>query len=143
MFANRYLARWRAAGLIDDKTAQRITAWELSQARPVWLWALAGLGAFALGMGVVAVVAANWERIPGWLKIAVNLALNGGAAAALFVAWQRGWEKTREILALLLAGLVLSGIALISQVYQIDGEVWQALLIWMAICTPFVAMVTR
>ena len=143
MFANRYLTRWQAAGLIDDQAARRITSWELSQARPVWLWALAGLGAFAVGMGVVAVVAANWELIPGWLKIAVNLSLNAATAVGVFVAWQRGWEKTREILALLLSGLVLSGIALISQVYQIDGEVWQALLTWMAICTPFVAMVTR
>lgn len=143
MFANRYLTRWRAAGLIDDDALRRIASWELTQARPVWLWALAGLGAFAVGMGVLAVVAANWERIPGWLKIAVNLGLNAGAAAGVFIAWQRGWEKTREILALLLSGLVLSGIALISQVYQLHGDIWLALLVWMAICTPFVALVTR
>ncbi|HKV00462.1 MAG TPA: DUF2157 domain-containing protein [Vineibacter sp.] len=143
MFANRYLSRWQSAGLIDAAGAQRIADWERAQARPVWLWALAGLGAFAIGMGLIAVVAANWEVIPGWLKIAVNLALNVGAAAALFLAWQRHWEKTREILAIVLSGLVLSGIALISQVYQLDGPAWQALLLWMAICTPFLALMTR
>ena len=143
MFANRYLSRWQGAGLIDAAGAQRIVDWERAQARPVWLWALAGLGAFAVGMGVLAVVAANWERIPGWLKITVDLALTVAVAAALFVSWQRGWEKTREILAIVLSGLVLSGIALISQVYQLDGPAWQALLLWMAICTPFVALITR
>ena len=143
MFANRYLSRWQSAGLIDAAATQRIADWERAQARPVWLWALAGLGAFAVGMGLLAVVAANWEVIPGWLKITVDLAANVAAAAALFVAWQRGWEKTREILAIVLSGLVLSGIALISQVYQLDGPAWQALLLWMGICTPFLALVTR
>ena len=143
MFANRYLGRWRAAGLIDDAAAERIAAWEQAQARPIWLWALAGLGAFAVGMGVLAVVAANWERIPGWFKISVDLSLTAALATATFVAWQRGWDKTREILALLLFGLVLSGIALISQVYQLDGEAWQAMLVWLAVCTPFLALVTR
>ncbi|MCW5882708.1 MAG: DUF2157 domain-containing protein [Anaerolineae bacterium] len=143
MFANRYLNRWHAAGLIDDAAVARITSWERAQARPVWLWALAGLGAFAVGMGVLAVIAANWERIPGGLKIAASLTLDGALALGVFVAWQRGWDKTREILALLLFGLVLGSIALISQVYQLDGEAWQAMLIWIAVCTPFLALVTR
>jgi uncharacterized membrane protein len=143
MFANRYLSRWQAAGLLDAAAAERITVWERGQARPIWLWALAGLGALAVGMGVIAVVAANWELIPGTVKIALMLALNGTAALGVFVAWQRGWEKTREILALTLAGLVLAGIALISQVYQLDGKVWQAMLIWFAVCTPYLALVTR
>jgi uncharacterized membrane protein len=143
MFANRYLTRWQAAGLLDPDAAERITSWERSQARPVWLWALAGLGAFAVGMGVLAIIAANWERIPGSLKIAVSLSLDAGVALGVFMAWQRGWEKTREILALILFGLVLGSIALISQVYQLDGKAWQAMLVWMAICTPFLAVLTR
>ncbi len=143
MFANRYLARWQSAGLIDNAAAQRIASWERAQARPVWLWALAGLGAFAVGMGVLALVAANWERIPGWLKIAISLSLDAAVAVAVFVAWQRGWEKTREILALILFGLVLGGIALISQVYQLDGEAWEAMLVWIGVCMPFLALVTR
>lgn len=143
MFQNRYLARWQAAGLLDADTVARIQSHEASTARPVWLWALSGLGAFAIVMGVMALIAANWEEIPGWLKIALDLALNAAAAVGLFVAWRAGWEKTRELLAILLFGLVIGGIALISQVYQLTGEVWQALLVWMIVCTPFLALVTR
>ncbi|QQS13402.1 MAG: DUF2157 domain-containing protein [Rhodospirillales bacterium] len=143
MFQNRYLARWQAAGLLDADTVARIQAHEASTARPVWLWALSGLGAFAIAMGVMALVAANWEELPGWLKIGVDLAVNGAVAAGLYFVWRRGWEKTRELLAILLFGLVISGIALISQVYQLTGEVWQALLVWMLVCTPFLALVTR
>ena len=64
IIAEHYLKRWRGAGLIDYGAAARISAWEATHRRPVWLWALSGMGALAIGLGVVAVVAANWEEIP-------------------------------------------------------------------------------
>ncbi len=143
MFENRNLDRWHDAGLLDDGTRERIRAWEAAHARPVWLWGLAAVGAFAVVLGIVALVAANWDAIPGTVKIGGHLALDAAVAVALFLAWSAGWPRTRELLALLLFGLVLSGIGLIGQVYQLGGTAWQALLTWMVVCTPFLALVTR
>jgi uncharacterized membrane protein len=138
-----FMRRWQAAGLIDSATTERIAAWEALHRRPVWLWAVAGMGALAIGLGVMAVIGANWENIPTWAKLAVDLALNVLCAAALFVFWQRKRAWAREFSALLLFGLVLSGIALIGQVYQLQSPLWRALLLWLALCTPFLALLAR
>jgi len=143
MLANRNLDRWHRAGLLDDDTRGRIHAWEAAHARPVWLWALAGMGVFTVALGIVALVAANWVAIPGRVKIAGHLALDIAVAAGLFASWRANWRRTRELLALLLFGLVLSGIGLVGQVYQLGGTAWQAMLAWMAVCTPFLLLVTR
>jgi uncharacterized membrane protein len=141
VIAEHYLKRWRDAGLIDDSAIARISAWEAQHRRPIWLWALSGMGALAIGLGVVAVVAANWEGIPAGAKLAVDLLLTGFCAVFVFVAWQRDQAWPREIGALLLFGLVIGGIALIGQVYQLQSDPWQALVTWLALSTPFLALV--
>lgn len=141
MIAEHYLKRWRDAGLIDDSAVARISAWEAQHRRPIWLWALSGMGALAIGLGVVAVVAANWQEIPAAAKLAGDLLLTGLCAVFVFVAWQRDRAWPREIGALLLFGLVIGGIALIGQVYQLQSDPWQALVTWLALSTPFLALV--
>ena len=143
MIAEHFTRRWQQAGLIDAALAQRILVWESAHRRPVFLWAMAGMGTLAVALGVMAIVGANWEDIPAWAKLAVDLALNVLCAAAVFIFWQRGQVWPREIAALLLFGLVLSGIALIGQVYQLQSEPWRALVLWLALCTPFLALTAQ
>lgn len=143
MIAEHFTRRWQRAGLIDDDLARRIVAWEAAHRRPVVLWAIAGMGALAVSLGVMAIVGANWEDIPAWLKLGVDLGLNAALAIAVFVFWRRERLWLREIAALLLFGMVLSGIALIGQVYQLQSEPWRALVLWMALSTPFLALTTR
>jgi len=142
MIAEHYARKWQAAGLIDDATAERIRAWEAGHRRPVWLWAVAGMGALAIGLGVMAIVGANWDDIPDTLKLAVDLALNAICAVVLFMCWRAARVWPQEIAALLLFALVLSGIALIGQVYQLQSDPWHALALWLALCTPFLALVS-
>lgn len=99
------------------------------------------MGALAIWLGVVAVVAANWQEIPAAAKLAGDLLLTGLCAVFVFVAWQRDRAWPREIGALLLFGLVIGGIALIGQVYQLQSDPWQALVTWLALSTPFLALV--
>ena len=141
MLAGHYLKRWRDAGLIDGGTVARIADWEAAHRRPVWLWALSGMGALAIGLGVVALVGANWEDIPAPLKLSGDLLLTALCAVFVFMAWKREQAWKREIGALLLFGLAIGGIALIGQVYQLQSDPWQALVIWLVLCTPFLALV--
>ena len=142
MFGERFAHRWQRAGLIDDNAVRRIVAWENAHRRPVWLWLITSLGALAIGLGILAVVGANWEDIPAWLKLSVDLGVTALLAAAVFVFWWRDLAWPREIAALLLFGLVLSGIALVGQVYQLQSPAWHALVLWLALCTPFLGLTT-
>ena len=140
MIAEHFTRRWQKAGLIDSALTQRILAWEAQHRRPIVLWGIAGLGAIAVSLGIMALVGANWELIPAWLKLATNLALNAACAIAVFVFWRQNWLWRRELAALLLFGLVLSGIALIGQVYQLQSAPWSALTLWLVLATPFLAL---
>lgn len=139
MIAEHFTRRWQRAGLIDGALAERIIAWEAAHRSPVVLWAVAGMGALAVSLGVMAIVSANWEEIPASVKLATDLGLNGLCAFAVFVFWRRDWAWRRELAALLLFALVLSGIALIGQVYQLQSAAWRALTLWLVLATPFLA----
>lgn len=100
------------------------------------------MGALAIGLGFVAVIAANWEEIPAGAKLAAALLLTCLCAGFVLVAWQRNRQWPRELGALLLFGLVIGSIALIGQVYQLQSAPWRALVTWLALSTPFLALVT-
>ena len=140
VIAEHFTRRWQRAGLIDGDLANRILAWEAAHRRPIFFWAVAGMGTLALSLGIMAIVGANWEDIPAWLKLTLDLGLNAACAVAVFVFWRRDRRWLREIAALLLFGLVLSGIALIGQVYQLQSAPWRALTLWLALATPFLAL---
>ncbi len=131
--------RWQNAGLIDSDTARRIVGWEAAHRRPVWFWAVAGMGTLAIALGVLAIIGANWESIPAWVKLSLDLVLTTLCAAAVFALWRANRPGLCDLAALLLFGLVLGGIALIGQVYQLQSEPWHALVLWLALCTPFLA----
>ena len=139
MIAEHFTRRWQNAGLIDADAARRIVAWEETHRRPVWLWAAAGMGTLAIALGVLAIVGANWENIPAWVKLSLDLALTALCAAAVFVLWRADRPWLCDLAALLLFGLVLAGIALIGQVYQLQSPTWRALVLWLALSTPFLA----
>ena len=79
----RKIAHWHDAGLIDAGTRDRLIAYEADNARPLALWAVWGIGALAIGLGFVSVVAANWEAIPGLVRLSVHLALIAGLLGLL------------------------------------------------------------
>ena len=79
----RKLNAWRDAGLIDDQTFERIEAYEEEHARPLALWGAIGIGSLAIGLGVISVIAANWEDVPGLIRLAVHFILMAGLAAYL------------------------------------------------------------
>lgn len=140
MIAEHYARKWQGAGLIDAPAVERILAWEASRRQPVWLWAVSGIGALAIALGVMAIIGANWESIPDGLKLAAHFVITVLCAAAVFVWWRRVHVWRREIASFLLFALVLAGIALIGQVYQLQSEPWHAMVLWLALCTPFLAL---
>lgn len=133
------LAEWHKAGLLTAEVAAKIRAYEGQQTtRPYLLYAVGGLGALTIVLGLVAIIASNWESIPGGVKLAVDLLLAAALAAGLVLADRRGVDWLRETLIALYWGYVLASIGLISQVYHLGGATWQALLVWTGLTFPLV-----
>lgn len=125
------LAEWTALGFINPDQAQRIRDHEA--AKPESSWILSGLlilGALIIGIGVISLIAANWNDIPDFVKLGADFIL----LAALAFATLRAWEAKRAILfeVLLLSFMILclASIGLISQIYHTGGKLYQALLLW-------------
>ncbi|HEY5960718.1 MAG TPA: DUF2157 domain-containing protein, partial [Polyangiaceae bacterium] len=130
------LKRWTEAGLIESRQAQRILEFEQGRDRPMLLYAVAGLGGLAIAIGIVSIVAANWDAIPGRVKIGIDLA----ALLTFGIAFAHGSNKwpswLRETALLVLYGLTLGSIALVGQVYQLGGSTRDALSVWSLLSAP-------
>lgn len=142
----RKIAEWHDAGLIDAATRDRLIAHEAAHARPLVLWAVYGIGALAIGLGLVSVVASNWEDIPGLLRLSVHLALIAGLLGVLFtreerLAAQSPWAV--EGLVFITAALGLTFFGHLGQVYQTSSPLWQPLAVWLALFAPLLLMSGR
>jgi uncharacterized membrane protein len=140
MNLERKLARWEEAGVIDAATRARIEAHERNERKPVVPYALAVLGAGTLALGILSVVAANWDAIPGSVKLACDLALGAVLAVATYRAATRDRRLTTEVLVTLFYGFTLASIALVGQVYQTSAPTYRALLVWSGSTLPLVLL---
>jgi uncharacterized membrane protein len=139
MRLDRDLERWSTAGLIDSRTANAIRAFEAArvpddQRRVIWI--AASLAGLAIALGLVAVLASNWDVIPGAVKIVVDLALLGGLAAGMVRVRSQGPAWAFEVLLLAFVGLVLASLGLVVQQTQIDLHFPWMSLAWLVLVTP-------
>ncbi len=141
MNIEKKLAQWREAGLLDEAAAARIAAFEQQSHRPVVLYALGGLGALTIGIGVISIVAANWYSISPRTKLGLDLAVGTALAVALYGAASRGEKWLTDVLAGVYYAFVLASIALIGQVYQLGSPQYQGLAIWSLATLPFMLLV--
>ena len=145
MLLNRKLSQWQQAGLIDKQIVQNITEHERSSSKPIVLWAAGGLGAFAIIVGIVSVVAANWLHMSDEVKLGIDLALCAVLAYAVYkvcLSVETAQEKLwlREILVIIYYGFTLASMALIGQIYQLDGSIARLLLVWTITTVPLVLL---
>lgn len=139
MASDRKLRAWHEAGLIDADTLARIGAWEAEHARPLGLWAAIGIGALAIGLGLISVVAANWDEVPGLVRLALHLGLIAALAGFLALrgaAFERDhpWWLEAALFVLALLGMTFFGH--IGQVYQTGSPLWQPLAAWLVLFAP-------
>lgn len=140
------LADWRREGIIDAGQAESIAAFEAARGRPRLALALAVLGAFTIGVGIIAIIAANWDAIPITLRLGLHVAANLGLGAAAW-AWTRvdGAEPSAkgEGAVLLLSLSTLALIAHIGQSFQLQGSAAGLLGGWLLLVTPFTLLLAR
>ncbi|MDH3201587.1 MAG: DUF2157 domain-containing protein [Myxococcales bacterium] len=136
MSLNRRLEAWIRAGIIDEGTSDRIRAFEEARKRPTALYALVGLGALAIGIGFVAIVAANWDAIPSAVKLGVDLLIGVALAFGIERLLRRDEGWSAEGLVIVYYLFVLASIGLIGQVYQLGSPLRVALGVWSLATLP-------
>lgn len=140
----RDIARWREAGLIDDRVAGSLSLdVERNNGAAVSLGAVLTMMAAALFSAAVLIfVAANWQDMPRLMRVGLLFALilsgyGGGAALKL-----SGREAAGEAAWLVAAAAFGASIALVAQIYHMSGDEAQAMLVWCA-GTAFAALMLR
>lgn len=135
----RRLKAWEAAGLVDATTAARIREWESSHASPLAMRAVIGIAVLAIGLGLLSVIAANWDAVPGVVRLGVHFALM--VALALWL-WRQastgGIAAEAGLFVLGMLGLTFFGH--IGQVYQTDSPLWQPLTLWLVLFAPLMLL---
>jgi uncharacterized membrane protein len=104
----------------------------------VTLIILGTIGALLIGLGIILLLAHNWEQFSRFTRAILSfIPLVIGQALALWVLWKRPQSSAfKEGTATFLSLMVGASIALISQTYNIPGEVGTFILTWMFLIIP-------
>ncbi|MEM9502066.1 MAG: DUF2157 domain-containing protein [Pseudomonadota bacterium] len=137
---------WHAAGLIDESTRMRLIAYEAEHTKPLAMWAVFGIGALAIGLGLISVVAANWDEIPGQVRLAIHLTLIIAVLAAVLLRESKLAEVSPwaiEALLFVAAALGLTFFGHLGQVYQTSAPLWEPLATWLVLFGPLLLLMGR
>jgi hypothetical protein len=94
------------------------------------------LGVSMIGIGVLCFIAANWQVLPSWLKIVMIIGSYLASVAAAYSLERRG-KRIASGMSLLLSGfLLLGGMALMSQIFHIEGSLNGLLAAWLLAFAP-------
>jgi len=130
---------WKSEGLISDEVyiqlSHRYQFDRLEEAASNrFIAVLLGLGAVLLGLGAITFVAANWQGWPRSLKIGLLLSSLMISQTLGFYLWRFPGDRWQHRLGqgLMLLGTLLLGanLGLISQMFHLDGPIYQLYLIW-------------
>jgi uncharacterized membrane protein len=125
---------WVDEGLISE--GQRtviLESYVVTKRLPVVILAL---GMLMIGIGLLSFIAANWDLLPPWLKMSLIVIFYLGSVVAAYRFERKGQRLTAELL-LFLSGLeLLGGLALISQIFHIQGSPTDLLAAWLLVYTP-------
>lgn len=134
---------WTKEKLITDIQKKAVLAYEERLKSRSLLYTLLFLGGFCFGLGIISLIAYNWQDISPAVKLViyfVMLAATGGAAVSASFGSRRLLSET---LLFVYALLVLAGIGLIGQIYQLAAHGLQALLFWAVVVLPLLPFARR
>jgi len=129
-------------GIVDDNVADRLRNHygPIAEHRPraLALLIFGILGAGLVGMGIILILANNWDELSRPLRAGMIFALLLGAQsiAAFALARRASSRAWNESTALFLGLCIGAAIALIGQTYNIPGDLGSFLLTWMLLAFP-------
>ncbi len=132
---------WVQSGIIDPQTGTRILEFESEKSPHLRiLFALSGLSGLAIGIGIISVIAANWDKIPPHIKLTNCILLSTTLSVAIYFSLAKEKKWLKETLITIYYIYVLAGIALVGQIYQLGTPTYQGLLLWSVATGPLVLL---
>ena len=131
------LNEWLEKGLIAPAAAEAILEYE-QKPRRLPMDGLQGFliaGAFALSLGALALVAANWSALSVFVRFALFFSLMAGVAFAALRAEEASSSYLQPLL-LFFMSLVFAGLGLIWQTYNSAPDFHAALALWSLAALP-------
>jgi uncharacterized membrane protein len=126
-------AGWVGEGIVTESQREMLLARHPeSEGGGRFVAILGTVGGGLLLAGVCLLIGANWQDIGDWVKIGGIVALIAGAYAA---GWRLkvspgNYAKTGDAFFMLGAGLLMAGIALVSQVFHLNARPATGVLCW-------------
>ncbi len=108
-----------------------------------WLMILAYFAAFLIGLGIIALVAANWEQIPNNVKLGGAIILMIANASAVILSMKFKKNILTQVLCGVFAALIMAVIGLIGQIFQLRSDVSGACLLWALCAWPLFLITPR
>ena len=121
------IGAWRDEGIVTEETAETLLRrYQPAERRFSWGVMIAGgFGALMIGLGVIALFAANWDCFGRPARAAISLAPVVLCGLAALVASAKGWKSMAlwEPLGILWCIATGAGTCLVAQTYQVGGSV--------------------
>lgn len=77
------LSEWEQIKLIDEKQKSAILAYESRQGKTAAVY-FERFGRFCIGLGILSLIASNWQEIPDSLKLSADILLLGLTAVGAY-----------------------------------------------------------
>jgi uncharacterized membrane protein len=122
------LKEWVCLGFIDSEQAKRIEQHSSLKVQKSWILSnLLLLGIMIIGMGIISLIAANWDTIPSSFKLILDFTSLIAVAIGISKSQERKQWICFEALLLFFLILCFASIALIVQIYHMKWEFYQIL----------------
>ena len=138
------LPKWEADGLVSPGQAEKLRARyaaETSETGVSWMLVVFGvLGALLVGLGIIALIAANWDDMPRNLRVFFAfLPLIFAGAIAVWTQWHSKTSPAQqEPLGIFWSLSVGAAIAIVAQIYNISSDGTSFYLAWALLLLPII-----
>jgi uncharacterized membrane protein len=143
MSINKDIPELIKAGVITEDTAERIQQFyslrDGTSGNRLFI-VFGVIGAILVGLGLILIIAHNWDELPRLTKtvFAFLPLIIGQGLCGFSLLWKKDSVAWRESSASFLFFSVGASISLISQIYNIPGNISSFMLTWMLLCLPLI-----
>jgi uncharacterized membrane protein len=132
------LQRWQSAGLLSSKQAHEIAEFEENRKHFYPQKAILMLAGFLIGLGIISLVAVNWDRIDGSVKICFGFCLMSMAAFATWIFYAKNNRRNFEACLFVFSLLFAAQTGMIVQIFHLQPTPEGPLFLWSLPLLPLV-----